>query len=149
MSDSAVSHDVLLERLGVLAKQSLGFWNLPAGATVRLINVSENATFLVEAPDEFKSVLRIHRENYHTPNAISCEHAWSRALNEEGGVRTPGILAGRDGSTIQTSRVEGLPGERHMVMFEFVDGHEPDENADLIAPFEELGEITARTHNHS
>jgi len=36
-----------------------------------------------------------------------------------------------------------------MVMFEFVDGHEPDENADLIAPFEELGELTARTHKHS
>ena len=149
MADSAVSHDALLERLGVLANESLDLWDLPAGATARLINVSENATFVVEAPGNYKSVLRIHRENYHTRNAISCEHAWSKALNEEGGVRTPGILAGRDGSTIQTSRVEGLPGRRHMVMFEFVEGHEPDESADLVAPFEELGEIAARTHNHS
>lgn len=149
MSDSAVSHDALLERLGLLANESLDLWDLPAGATARLINVSENATFVVEAPGNYKSVLRIHRENYHTRNAISCEHAWSKALNEEGGVRTPGILAGRDGSTIQTSRVEGLPCQRHMVMFEFVEGHEPDERADLVAPFEELGEIAARTHNHS
>jgi len=101
MSDKAVPHDVLIERLGVLANQSLSLWDLPTGATVRLINVSENATFLVEAPDGFKSVLRIHRENYHTRNAISCEHTWSKALNEEGGVRTPDILVGRDGSTIQ------------------------------------------------
>jgi len=149
MPDSAISHDVLLERLGVLANESLHLWDLPAGATARLINVSENATFLVEAPGDFKSVLRIHRENYHTRNAINCEHAWSKALNAEGGVRTPGILAGRDGSTIQTSRVKGLPGRRHMVMFEFVEGHEPDESADLVAPFAELGEIAALTHNHS
>ena len=149
MLNSTVSHNVLMERLGVLASQSLGLWDLPAGATARLINVSENATYLVEAADGFKSILRIHRESYHTRNAISCEHAWSKALNTEGGVRTPDILAGRDGSTIQTSRVDGLPGERHMVMFEFVEGHEPDESGDLVAPFEELGEIAARTHNHS
>ena len=149
MSDSPVSHDTLLERLGVLANESLDLWDLPMGATARLINVSENATYLVEAAGDFKSVLRLHRENYHTRNAISCEHAWSKALNEEGGVRTPGILAGRDGSTIQTSRVKGLPGLRHMAMFEFVEGHEPDESAELVAPFTELGEIAARTHNHS
>lgn len=149
MSDSAVSHETLMERLGVLANQSLQLWGLPEGATARLINVSENATFLVEAPDGWKSVLRIHRENYHTRNAIMCEHAWSEALNEEGGVRTPKILKGLDGSTIQTRSVEGLPGERHMVMFEFVDGHEPDHESDLVKPFEELGGIAARTHNHS
>jgi len=149
MAEIAVSHDVLLERLGVLANQSLKFWNVPEGARARLINVSENATFLVEAPSGFKSILRIHRENYHTRNAVTCEHAWSKALKEEGGVLTPDIVVGRDGSDVQTSSIEGLPGERHMVMFEFVEGHEPDENADLMAPFEELGEIAARTHNHS
>ncbi len=149
MSDNAISHDVLIKRLDVLANQSLVLWNLPTDASARLINVSENATFLVEALGGFKSILRIHRENYHTRNAIGCEHAWSKALNEEGSVRTPDILVGRDGSSIQTSQVQGLPGKRHMVMFEFVEGHEPDENADLVAPFEELGEIAACTHNHS
>ncbi len=149
MAESAVAHDVLLERLGALANQSLKFWDVPEDASAHLINVSENATFLVEAPSGFKSILRIHRENYHTRNAVTCEHAWSTALNEEGGVMTPDIVAGRDGSNVQTSSIEGLPGERHMVMFEFVEGHEPDENADLVAPFEELGEIAARTHNHS
>ena len=150
MSDNALSHEVLIERLGELANQSLHLWQLPAGASARLINVSENATYLIEAPNGFKSILRIHRENYHTRNAISCEHAWSKALNDEGGVRTPEILAGRDGSTIQTSSTAGLPGERHMVMFEFVAGDHPAEDADhLVESFEELGEIAALTHNHS
>lgn len=150
MSENALPHDVLMERLDVLANQSLNLWELPAGAAARLINVSENATYLIEAPGGFKSILRIHRENYHTRNAISCEHAWSKALNDEGGVRTPEILPGRDGSTIQTSSVEDLPGKRHMVMFEFVDGDHPEEDADhLVESFEELGEIAALTHNHS
>lgn len=150
MSNNTIPHDVLIERLGVLAERSLGLWDLPENAAARLINVSENATFLVEAPGGFKSILRIHRENYHTRNAISCEHAWSRALNREGGVRTPDILDGRDGSAIQTSSIEGLPGERHMVMFEYVEGVEPEADADhLVHSFEELGEIAARTHNHS
>ena len=35
-------------------------------------------------------------------NAISCEHAWSTALNNESTVRSPEIVPGRDGSTIQT-----------------------------------------------
>ncbi len=149
MADNAVPHDVLLDRLGVLANQSLKYWDLPDSASARLINVSENATFLVEAPNGFKSIMRIHRENYHTRNAITCEHAWSKALNDEGGVLTPDIIVGHDGSDIQTSTIDGLPGERHMVMFEFVEGHEPDESADLVGPFEELGEIAGRTHNHS
>lgn len=150
MADSSVPHDVLMERLTALANQSLHLWGLPAGAQARLINVSENATFLVENPDGHKSILRVHRENYHTRNAITCEHAWSKALNDEGGVKTPDIIPGRDGSNIQTAEVDGLPGERHMVMFEFVEGHEPAEDADhLVESFEELGEIAALTHNHS
>ena len=149
MTDKELSYDETIELLNQLAGQSLSLWNVPSDSKARLINVSENATYLVEAPDGFKSILRIHRENYHTRHAIGCEHAWSRALNEEGGVITPGILPGRDGSTIQTKSIEGLPSERHLVMFEFVEGEEPDQEGDLTPSFEELGEIAARTHNHS
>lgn len=140
----------MIERLHDLANESLGLWDLPEGASARLINVSENATYLVEAPGGYRSILRMHRENYHTRNAIQCEHAWSEALGEEGGVRTPRIIPGRDGSTIQTASMEGLPGERHMAMFEFMDGDHPEEDAEhLVESFEELGEIAALTHNHS
>jgi Ser/Thr protein kinase RdoA (MazF antagonist) len=150
MPDSALPYDVVIERLGVLANQSLGLWALPEGAAARLINVSENATYLVETPGGYRSILRVHREDYHTRNAIGCEHAWSKALDEEGGVHTPDVIPGRDGSTIQTGSVDGLPGERHMAMFEFVEGEHPDEDAGhLVESFEELGGIAARTHNHS
>ncbi len=149
ITDAVMAHDVVVERLGVLANASLGLWDVPQGASARLINLSENATYIVERASDYRSVLRVHRENYHTVNAIACELSWMRALSREAGVITPPSIPGRDGNRIQTARVEGLPAPRHMVMFEFIEGEEPDEDADLVAPFEELGEISAKTHAHS
>ena len=70
MTDKELSYDETIELLNQLAGQSLSLWNVPSDSKARLINVSENATYLVEAPDGFKSILRIHRENYHTRHAI-------------------------------------------------------------------------------
>lgn len=137
-----------LRHLDVLANRSLHLWDIPDDARARLINVSENATYLVEGTGH-KSILRVHRENYHTHRAIECELAWSDALNRESQVMTPGVYPGRNGDPIQQGQAEGLPHPRYMVLFEFVDGHEPDESHDLEGPFEELGEIAARTHVHS
>ena len=69
MTDKELSYDETIELLNQLAGQSLSLWNVPSDSKARLINVSENATYLVEAPDGFKSILRIHRENYHTRHA--------------------------------------------------------------------------------
>ncbi|MDR9394122.1 MAG: phosphotransferase [Roseovarius sp.] len=137
-----------LEHLEVLANDSLSLWDIPDDATARLINVSENATYLVEGSGH-KSILRIHRENYHSRRAIECELAWSHALDRESEVMTPGAYTGRDGEVIQQGQPQGLPDPRYMVLFEFVDGDQPDESHDLEGPFEELGEIAARTHLHS
>ena len=61
MDTTGFSYEETMEHLSLLANESLGLWDLPAGSKARLINVSENETFLVEAPDGFKSILRIHR----------------------------------------------------------------------------------------
>ncbi|WP_245615510.1 phosphotransferase enzyme family protein [Afifella pfennigii] len=148
MATSDMPLEELLKHLEVLANASLHLWDIPEGARARLINVSENATYLVEAPG-YKSVLRIHRENYHTERAIECELAWSRALREDGAITTPPAIAGRNGKLIQSGRVEPLPNPRFMVLFEYFDGEQPDETHDLVNSFEDLGEIAARTHLHS
>lgn len=141
--------EVLLKHLDRLANTSLTLWDLPDNATARLINVSENATYLVEAEGGHKSILRVHRENYHSRRAIECELEWIAALAEADAVVTPGHYLGRDGQAIQQARAEGLADPRYMVLFHFVEGAEPDESGDLEGPFEELGEIAARTHVHS
>ena len=139
----------LLQYLERLANQSLALWDLPQDAKARLINVSENATYLVEAPGGHKSVLRIHREDYHSRRAIECELAWIEALNADGAIMTPDFYRGRNGETIQKASIEGLDHPRFMVLFHFVEGTAPDESGDLSGPFEELGTIAAQTHLHS
>lgn len=139
----------LLTHLERLAAASLSLWDIPEGAKARLINVSENATYLVEAPNGWKAILRIHREEYHTRRAIECELAWIAALKEARAVITPDSYTGRNGEVIQQGRIEPLKNPRYMVLFEFVAGTQPDESGDLAGPFEELGEIAARTHVHS
>lgn len=154
MAESAENEfpqEVLMERLLALANGSLGLWGLPEDASARLINVSENATYLVEAPDgNFKSVLRVHRENYHSRRAIECEFAWTHALREEGYVRTPEAIPGCDGKIVQIGESEELPNPRYMVMFEYVPGDAPDEDgAEVVKHFEELGAMAARLHEHA
>lgn len=137
-----------LAHLEKLANESLCLWPVPKGATARLINVSENATYLVEAGD-FRSVLRIHRPHYHSRLGITQELAWSRALAADDMVRTPPPVPGLDGELVQEGHAKGLNETRFMVMFSFSPGRQPDENEDLTAPFEQLGAIAARTHLHS
>ena len=148
MADSDISMDVLLGHLEILANQSLSLWDVPDDARARLINVSENVTYLVEG-SHWKSILRIHRENYHSRRAIECELEWSKALSREGKVITPDFYIGRNGDPIQSGMVDGLPNPRYMVMFHFVEGKEPGEGQDLVRSFEELGQIAAIMHMHS
>lgn len=139
----------LLVHLEELANDALALWDLPAGARARLINVSENATYLVEAEGGFRAVLRVHREAYHSRRAIECELAWMAALDASGTVPVPGVHLGRDGRAIQEARHPALANPRYMVLFRFVPGAAPNPDDDLVAPFRELGAIAARTHLHS
>ena len=144
----ALPHAERLRRLHRLATAALGHYDLPAGAGAHLVNVSENATYRVDAPDGGERwALRVHREGYHTRNEIASELAWLAALREGGTVVTPTPIAGTDGRLIQLVADDALPRPRHVVLFAWEEGEEPDEEAqDLRAPFEELGEITARMH---
>ena len=96
-----------------------------------------------------KWALRVHRDGYHSRNAIASELAWLTALRREGAVLTPIPLAGADGELIQLVADDALSHPRHVVLFAWEDGAEPDEREqDLRGPFEALGEITARMHAH-
>lgn len=149
MENTYVAHETLLERLNALANEALIHWALPAGSTATLLNISENATYLVESPDGRRRVLRVHRDNYHSERAIECELAWAHALRETKLILTPAAIPGQNGHLVQTSIPADLPNPRHMVMFEHVPGEQPDENRDLVGPFEALGEMAARLHDHA
>ena len=149
-ADGALSHAVLVERLEALARTSLPLWGIAPDTPCRLINLSENATYLVEPAGAEKVVLRLHREGYHTKNAIACELAWMAAIERDTGVITPTAIPGKDGEPIQTGRSPLLPRARHMVLFAFIEGREPDASQDdLTVPFQQLGEVSAKLHGHA
>jgi Ser/Thr protein kinase RdoA (MazF antagonist) len=144
--DLSVGGDVL-ERVARCAEQALASYGCHPATTVRLLNVSENATYLVEDPGAGPSVLRVHRLGYHTEAEIASELAWMDALRAEAGVRTPRVLPAADGRRIVTA-VDAASGElRSCVRFEFLAGAEPAD--DSLPHFAELGEITARMHKHA
>ncbi|MEV7968837.1 phosphotransferase [Sphaerisporangium sp. NPDC088356] len=138
--------DDVLARVELVARRALRHYGLSPDARVRLINVSENATFLVTDAGA-RTVLRVHRLGYHSREAIGSELDWLSALRDEAGVRTPAVLPALDGSRVVTVEDPGSA-PRSCVMFEFVPGSEPAEHR-LVEHFEPLGAITARMHLHA
>ena len=144
-----------MDRVAACARAALRRYDCHPDASVELLNVSENATFLVSDPGAGPSVLRVHRLGYHTEREIASELAWMDALRAEAGVRTPRVLPATDGRRVVTVPEDGGP-TRYCVRFEFLPGTEPggepagEPGSQLTGRhFEELGEITARMHRHA
>ena len=136
--------------LAALADAALPLWEIGGSPSVRLVNLSENATFAVDgAADGRRYALRIHRPGYHTPGAIASELAWAQALRRSGIVVTPNPVPGRDGALIQAMALPGMDAPRNMVLFDWESGVEPGIGDDLRGPFEALGAVTARMHAHA
>lgn len=140
-------HNAVLERLHAVAAQSLARFDLPSSRTIKLVNVSENATFRVaEVGSNRRWALRVHRDGYHSRRAIASELAWLIALRADCAVVTPKPIRGLDGEFIQTVGAAGLLPPRNVVLFEWEAGVEPA--ASDVAGFETLGETAARMHAH-
>jgi len=142
--DLSAGDSGFLDRLASRAVREYGHGD---DAELRLLNVSENATFLVrEAATGARTVLRVHRRGYHGETQIASELAWLDALRDEAGLRTPRVVPAVDGRRIVDLEPGGTP--RHAVMFEWLPGAEPPDH-DLVAGFRTLGALTARMHDHS
>lgn len=133
------------ETLDRLAERAVRRFNLPAGVTPSLINISENATYRLDDPATgARWALRIHREGYHSRTAIASELAWLGALSESKAANVPTPLRGSDGESIQTLTIDGLERPRNVVLFAWEAGAEPAAN-DVLG-FEKLGETAAKMH---
>jgi Ser/Thr protein kinase RdoA (MazF antagonist) len=145
---TSLSHEEQLACLLEVATSATRLYDLPPDVSVKMINLSENATYKVEAPNGRKWALRVHREGYHSKTAIASELAWLMDLRRSGVVVTPVPVKGKSGELIQVGGHPRLARPRHVVMSEWEDGVEPGIGQDLAEPFEILGEVTARMHLH-
>jgi len=141
-------HDEQLRLLAEVSQAALTSYALPAGCSVGLINLSENATYKVEAPSGQRWALRVHRDGYHSDDAIRSELAWLMDLRAKGVVTTPVPVPGLDGELLQKVPHPAMPRPRNVVLSNWETGSEPGVNEDLRKPFEILGEVTARMHRH-
>jgi Ser/Thr protein kinase RdoA (MazF antagonist) len=146
---NTLSHEEQLPILLELANGAVSRYELPPGSTATMLNLSENATYKVEAPDGRRWALRVHREGYHSRQAIASELAWAVDLRRTGVVTTPNPVKGKDGEIIQDVSHPRMAIPRHVVLFDWETGAEPGIGEDLSEPFEVLGEITARMHIHA
>ncbi|MGL4320397.1 MAG: phosphotransferase enzyme family protein, partial [Paracoccaceae bacterium] len=119
--------DALLPRFG-----------LPPETPVRLLNRSENETYL--AGDAL--ILRVHRPGYHTAAEIESELLWLQALQSTG-LRCVVPVAAKDGNLLQIHK------GRHAAAFVPIAAREVTEGDDLVHWFGELGRISAALHAHA
>lgn len=129
------------------ARAALPMYGFGPETPLTLLNVSENATFRIDHPDGGRSVLRVHRTDYHTLPAIESELTWITALREQGIVKTPPFLPTDSGSPVATVTLPN-GASRYVARFAWVDGVEPTEDR-LVEDFKQLGAITARLHLHT
>jgi Ser/Thr protein kinase RdoA (MazF antagonist) len=141
----------VLAELETRVKGGLARWGLPPATSIRLLNVSENATFALGEPSGREWVLRVHRVGYSSAQEIRSELEWMQALRRDGVTDTAAPLAGIDGDPVQVLRpsagAAGAP-DRFAVAFERLPGREPD-SRDAVHWFERLGASTARMHGHA
>lgn len=123
-------------------------WGMPETSRISLLNISENATFVAEAPEENKKmILRIHRPDYHTRQEIASELIWIDSLRDQGIVSTAAPIPLVSGGKIAGFNCLGA--DRFAVGFEFLQGSEPSPENDLKDDFYTLGAVTARLHGHT
>jgi len=143
---------VTIERdaLDRIATAALAAYDLPDGTTATLVNQSENATYAVRPPGGgVIAALRVHRLDYHPEGAIRSELAWIDALRTEGVILAPAVVTSHDGEReLVVADPEGTTPPRSVVLFEWLPGAAPEEDS-LVANFAELGELTARLHQHA
>lgn len=148
-SNDGAASDSCDGRLVGVVRRSLVRWGLAVDAKLTFLNHSENITFRVDDPGRGRAILRVHRPGYHEDAAIQAELDWLTALRATDGIATHAVIPARDGSRIVVLPPVAPGAAAHRaVMFTFLDGAAPDE-AELLGPFERLGEVTARLHRQA
>ncbi|ANE82435.1 aminoglycoside phosphotransferase [Mycobacterium adipatum] len=126
------------------ARAALPAYGRAADTELRLLSLSENATYLVGGDEPF--VLRVHRPDYHSRQAIESELAWMSALRHQTSVRTPELVTARSGEKVVTAAV----GDRtlHVDAVSHIAGCTAEDATDIVG-FADLGELAAQMHEHA
>lgn len=131
-----------------VARKAIIEYGFSPEVVLKMINLSENATYLVEDADHgYGGVLRVHRKDYHEKQAILSELDWLAALGRESDLNVITPVPTPDGRRVVEVPHDGTT--RYAVLLELINGFEPDETQLRSDDFRTLGEVTASLHLHS
>ena len=122
-----------------------------ARGRLTLLNVSENATYLVDDPDDrAPSVLRVHRPGYHAARGdrLRAGLAATRCARRPAS-RTPRVLPAPDGRRVLTVPSRAAASRARRACSSSCPATEPPADDRAGRDFAELGAITARMHRHA
>lgn len=150
-----ISGEALAASLSQLASTALRSWGKEA-KDIRLVKMRENAVFKVVDSRGDVFAIRVHREGYHSDDALRSELQWIAALRESG-VDVPTVVAAEDGSLMVTASGPGVEGARRIDLFEWIDGRPLgtsergiDEGLrDVGDVYRKVGHLMASLHNHA
>jgi Ser/Thr protein kinase RdoA (MazF antagonist) len=139
--------------LEALAREALHRWEL-ADAKLAPAAYRENMTFCVDAGARGRFALRIHQAGYRSDDEIWSELAFMGALRERG-VRTPEVVAARDGASFVLAASSAVPEARQCDLFEWIEGRPLRATgealslppAELAAAYAEVGRQAAAIAN--
>lgn len=124
-----------LGHLMIVARRALVRWGYPANSQLKLLNYTENATFLVTSPKRSTMVMRVHRLAYTSQASIHTELEWLAYLRTHTDLKVETPIPTPSGELIQAIDTPELAERRFVVCFEYVKGRSPidssDGNADI------------------
>ncbi len=126
------------------ARAALPSYGRAPDTALRLLSLSENATYLVTQGTPL--VLRVHRPGYHSRAGIISELAWMAALRRETTVRTPELVVSDIGEQVVTATVGAR--QLHVDAVSYVPGCTAEEDPEAVG-FDALGKLTAVMHGHA
>ncbi|MDC7125567.1 MAG: phosphotransferase [Spirochaetales bacterium] len=130
-----------VKHLTGVGHRALACWDYPEDSQMKLLNYTENASFLVQAAGRPKMIMRVHRLDYATHNSISTELKWIMDLKAETDIRLASPIESVNGSLIECIETPDFEEKRFVVCFEFLDGKAPVDSSDSN---EDVGDLISK-----
>lgn len=113
-----------------VATRALPLWGYPEDSQLKLLNITENATYQVRHPNYPTIAMRVHRLDYAELASIKTELAWIMDLQKDTSLHLATPLPALSGSYVQTITTQKLQENRHVVCFSFLEGTAPKDSHD-------------------
>lgn len=127
---ATLSFDAQRQHLTKIARRAVARWGYPDDSEIKLLNYTENGTFLITAKGYKPMIMRVHRLDYTTRASIRSELDWLAYLREHTDVKVETPIPAPDGNPIQAFDTPEMGERRFVVCFDYVPGRAPVDSAD-------------------